>query len=311
MRQMGLEKTFHLGGHLPVVAHRSQWGASEVESSDMIQSAHGGSWILRRDAFDAMLRAAAIEAGAVGVAGPASTVRWSGERWDFPIGGESGRCSFLIDASGRRAAVSRRIGQSPVADDRLVAVSFLTESARGTDIDQTTLLEACESGWWYTCRIGSDQRLVSYFSDADLIPSAAANRSQVLPGLLGREGPIRSLLNEHGYGELEAHEVVAAHSGHLEPMVGETWMATGDAALSYDPLCGHGLIAAMDSARYAALALVERARGNAGALQDYAAGMMDAYRRYRVELRSYYRAETRWKESPFWSRRHGGGVSSG
>ena len=303
MRRLGLEGAFRADGHLPIVAHRSQWGADTIESTDMINSAHGGSWVLRRGAFDTMLRKTATLAGAIAISGPAGAVQRTREKWTFEADGEPQHASFLIDASGRRTAVARRIGTNPVADDRLVAVSFVTETHIQSDVDQTTLLEASENGWWYTCRIGACQRLVSYFSDADLIPTTAATRSRVLPRSLDASGPVASLLREHQYANLEAHEVGAAHSGHLEPMVGGSWMATGDAAVTYDPLCGHGLIAAMDSARYAAVALIELARGNGPALEDYAIGMTAGYQRYRNELRAYYGAETRWKNSQFWSRR--------
>lgn len=80
-------------------------------------------------------------------------------------------------------------------------------------------------------------------------------------------------------------------------------MATGDAAVTYDPLCGHGLIGAMDSARYAAVALIELARSKGCAPEYYAIGMTAGYQCYRNELRAYYGPESRWENSQFWSRR--------
>ena len=111
-----------------------------------------------------------------------------------------------------------------------------------TDLDQTTLVEAVENGWWYTCRLAPEGRVVIFFTDGDLLPGG------------GR-------IQLRWVGEAEEDQAFKRDPRGIMPgQVGPprvfwptapTWTGPAGArpgspratqAASYDPLCGHGLI---------------------------------------------------------------------
>ena len=64
-----------------------------------------------------------------------------------------------------------------------------------------------------------------------------------------------------------------------------------------------GLVGAMNSARYAALALVAEADGDSSAFSNYAQRVRERFEQYTLTLLSYYSMEQRWRGKKFWARR--------
>jgi 2-polyprenyl-6-methoxyphenol hydroxylase-like FAD-dependent oxidoreductase len=195
------------------------------------------------------------------------------------------------------------MGARRMRADRLVSVPAVVRSPIATDVDETTLLEATESGWLFSCRVGPRERLVSLFTDSDLLPSSRAGRKARLQEVVDQSLHLSVLLEDHAYTCLEAESVVPAHGSLLNPIAGDGWLAAGEAALCHDPLCGDGLVGAMNSGRYAALALVAAADGDKSALVDYAHRVKERFRYYQITLLSYYSMEQRWHAEEFWARR--------
>jgi flavin-dependent dehydrogenase len=307
MRALELDGQFRALDSLPIVSHRSVWGSEELASREMISSAHGPSWVLDRDKFDRMMLDAAYAAGAGFIRGELVSIERAGSVWSYSLRNgeklETGRASFFLDATGRRSAAARKMGARRMRADRLVCVPMVIRSSTATDLDATTLLEANKDGWFFSCRISSHERLVSFYTDSDLLPSSRAGRKTRIESLLDQGEHLSSILERHSYIPLEASTVVPAHGSVLNPMVGEGWLATGEAALCLDPLCGDGLLGAMNAARYAALALVAAADGDSSAFSDYARRICEVFEQYRLSLFSYYAMEPRWRTEAFWARR--------
>ena len=303
MRALELAEGFRAGPHLPIVANRSAWSSDRIEAEDLIRGAHGHSWMLDRGAFDALLQGAATSRGAVHVmARGRIEVDALPHGWRFRLQGRRViDAGFAIDASGRAAMLALRNGARRVAHDRLVAAVGRFAS-QGDDVDQTTLIEAVAEGWWYSCRLGPRERVVSLFTDGDLLPRGRAHRVAFVAERLSETRHVRQLLAAHGYAPEGPPEVVLANSAQLDRPAGARWIAAGDAAASYDPLCGHGLIAALDSGRHAAAALVALARGDA-AMAGYCDVAAERYRHYQLDLAESYATQPRWQSCPFWARR--------
>jgi flavin-dependent dehydrogenase len=90
-------------------------------------------------------------------------------------------------------------------------------------------------------------------------------------------------------------------------IVAETnWIALGDAARSYDPLCGLGVLSAINGALKAAPVIQSMRRGNPQAVEAYNTKHQKAFASYWEKHAAYYALENRWAKSPFWARRHRG-----
>jgi flavin-dependent dehydrogenase len=97
--------------------------------------------------------------------------------------------------------------------------------------------------------------------------------------------------------------ILSAGSSRLSQNAGDGWFAAGDAAISFDPLSGQGLITAMRGGQRAAQAILETMSGNKSAQSTYAEALEELARDYHIKKSRYYSAETRWPDSPFWQRR--------
>ena len=307
MRALELDGQFRALDSLPIVSHRSVWGSKALESREMIASAHGSSWVLDRDKFDQMLRDAAYAAGAGFIRGELVSIERAGSVWSYSLHNgeklETGRASFFLDATGRRSVAARKMGARRMRADRLVSVPMVVFSPTATDLDATTLLEASKDGWFFSCRIGSHERLVSFYTDSDLLPSPLTERKKKIESLVHQSEHLASILEQHAYTALDPSTVVPAHGSLLNTTVGAGWLATGEAAMCHDPLSGDGLLGAMNTARHAALALAASADGDLSAFSEYEGRIREGFEQYKLSLHSYYAMESRWRTEAFWARR--------
>jgi flavin-dependent dehydrogenase len=169
-----------------------------------------------------------------------------------------GEARFVIDATGRSSRIARSRGARRRRLDRLVAVWRQGGARTGT----VTTVTAERTGWSYTA-----PGISAFLTDADLLPR--------LPG-----------------------QATDASTSSLDRVVGPGWAATGDAAVSFDPLSSQGVVTALVMGREAgrlAAGLVSAA--------DYAAEYGALLDEHVALQREYYALETRWPDSPFWARR--------
>src|ERR1700683_5170843 len=84
---------------------------------------------------------------------------------------------------------------------------------------------------------------------------------------------------------------------------GEGWIACGDAAMSFDPISGQGIFAALHSGSAAAHAVHAALDGERVLLSAYARRLEEVWSIYRARRETLYASEQRWPARPFWSRR--------
>lgn len=308
---MGLWDSFQAEGHAPCFGNRSVWGDAELREADMLRDPDGHGWHLDRARFDAWLRAVAVERGAALLC-PASVeaAEQVADGWRVRLSTQAGavemEAGILIDAGGRTAPLSRRLGARPLVQDRL-ACGWTHGAVRDQAPEAgLTHIEAVEDGWWYSAPLPGNRRVLSFHTDADL-PAAAWARDRA--ALLERAATVpgvASVLEQSGFTPLDAGGFTAAHSAVLDPPAGPGWFAAGDAALGLDPLSAQGLLNALFTGLAAAEAADRTLSGDAQAVPGYCAtmaGVLDSYRRHHAD---WYGAERRWPDAPFWQRRHAG-----
>jgi flavin-dependent dehydrogenase len=314
LRDLGLLERVAPDGHLPCPGNVSAWGSPELAETDFIYNLDGPGWHLDRARFDASLRAAARDAGAAvrEQARIAGAARADG-RWRVTLAdGEALECAWLIDATGRRAAIARRHGAERVYDDGLVAFFARFRAPDGSaDHDARTMVEAAPDGWWYTARVPEGRRVVAFLTDADL-----ADRALLAPEgfaeRLAQTEHVVDVLAAHGYAFEERPRGADAGSARLDRFVGDGWVGAGDAAVSFDPLSSQGIMTAMYTGMRAGQALAAHLDGDAAALDAYAARVEEVYAAYLRGRLEFYAYETRWADRPFWARRRtAGGTPSG
>ena len=191
------------------------------------------------------------------------------DRWDLLIeqAGQviSVQADFLIEAVGRKGSFSALSQRARTFYDRLVAVT-IPHPSPGPD-EGLLLLEAGRDGWWYSSRDVGKASSVVYLTDADLLPPASVARTQHLKDAYASTRLIRELLGAAS--DFHAHRVIDARTS-WRTVIGDHWLAIGDAAFANDPLCGAGI-------RFALLSAEKASRAVAAFLQDDKPRLFEEY----------------------------------
>ena len=309
LRHLGLEDLLARDGHLRSHGNRFIWGSPRPGERPFLASLQGDGWHVDRAVFESRL---AERAGAAG-----AEWQWgwrlldcerAGTRWRLDVSRQDGgrtemKADFLADATGRPARLARRLGARRVRYDRLAGVSALLESPAPA-ADTYTLVEAMPDGWWYSALLADGRLAVAFMTDLDLLDRRlVAGDPETWQKKLAASEETRGRVESHGYRLAGSPRALPAESSRLDKIAGDGWLALGDAAAAYDPLSSHGIGSAMGSGYYAGHAIADLLAGQADARIAYLGALQDAYGAYLDLQREHYARETRWPDSPFWSRR--------
>jgi flavin-dependent dehydrogenase len=306
--QLGAGDLLNEGMALPCHGTSAAWARDELEFHDYLTGLVGGGWHLDRNRFDAALAKVAEHAGVttktnmrvMDVEPSASGA------WRVTLSGSNGttqvvEAGFLVDATGRRAAVARKLGARWQRFDGMVAVVARYRSA--TKLPRRVTIEARPSGWWYAAPIPGDSIVVAWLSDADLLRGEGMHRPQLWDESLRKTRHIQPLIATARL-EIGQH-IHAAGSWLLEPAHGAGWVATGDACACFDPLSSVGIIESLRSGIRCGEAVEGWLNGEQTALASYTAVRRLEFEEYLLARDRVYRSADRFQNAPFWQRRTG------
>lgn len=311
LRRVGLGGVPEANGHHRWHGNLSAWGTSAPVVEDFMYRPNGPGWHLDRAAFDSWLRAEAVSAGAQLLA-PARLVaaRWSGAAWRVEIetAAEAVQLEsrWIVDASGRPAAFARRQGARLRHHDRLLAYAAMSDGAAAPEYSGFSIIEACETGWWYGANLPAGKCVVALMTD----PDVAEDADLATPSSFWRQWAGTALISRCCKPkDRDASPVVfSANSQCLDRPSGPGWLAIGDALMALDPLSSSGLTGGMQDAIAAADTIAcslrdTEHRRTAEALSHYGARATATFERYLAERHAVYDMERRWPNSRFWQRR--------
>jgi flavin-dependent dehydrogenase len=308
LARLDLWEEFAAAQHVPSQAIRCLWGGDEPYERSFIFDPYGTGWHVNRQAFDASLALAARRRGVHVKTGHRllSCEREATEGWRLRLESQEGevwtRARFVVDATGRAATLVRRLGGERIACDRLVGIyGYFKGTSGGACAGEFTLIEAVEEGWWYSAPLPGERLAVALMTDADLCARNSLREVSSWTEKLSQSSHTLartcSLLLD------DVLRVVPAHSSMSNPLCGRDWLAVGDAATALDPLSGDGVLRALGKGIRAAEAILKTWSGDRAALTDYRREMIEEFRTYIERRDAYYHRETRWSETPFWTRR--------
>jgi len=300
LESLGVWNAFAQAGHIPCPGMISLWGSPRPAEKDFIFNPYGQAWQLDRANFDEMLLAETKRKG-ISIRRGQSCEHFGrvGDAWEVNLADETLCATWLIDATGRRASIARRLGFKREILDRMVAI-HRTATATNGDQDGRLFLEARPEGWWYSALIPSRRRVFSFQTDADLLPARGWRDDSWNAQRLSETTLLTTLIDGYGYIFGAAPQLTSAHSGRLERFVGDGWLAVGDAAMSFDPLSGQGILNAIRSGLQAAEVVIQNSETSRA---QFEADHELTWQNFVAARRSYYENERRWCENPFWLRR--------
>jgi flavin-dependent dehydrogenase len=305
LQELGIWERFKADGHVASPGILTAWGTDEPVPQDYIWNGYGNGWHVDRRRFDSILVEAAARAGATvhrATRAIAAEMRSGGWRVTLERHGAALTldAEFLVDATGRAAALTPRTMATTRAHDRLVGV--VTSTRANGWRDPRMLLEATPSGWWYSALLPDSRAVVASMTDAEPGAMARGDLRALWLRELRRAPHTRARVSRTSGGE---PRVVVARSCRRRA-AHDRWMAVGDAACAYDPLSGQGVLRALETGVSAAAALVAAADDHNRPLDSYADSLDDDFERFLRLQGAHYGAEDRWPESRFWKRRRSG-----
>jgi flavin-dependent dehydrogenase len=302
LKHLGLWETFAAAGYCASHRTMSAWGSEELLSNEFLFHVEQLGWRLDRARFDAMMRNSAGARASARVSGKVRGLARADRGWR--VAADEGKiCTarFVVDATGRTAALVRSLGLRPTTLDRLVGCSMHVESDR-YDTDGL-VVETFPDGWWYTASLPDGWRVIACMTDADDVRSLGLRDRCGFSRLLDRTRHVRAAAgNVQPAG---CPRTWAADSRQLRGVGEAPILAVGDAGSCFDPISGQGIIKAMRSGIFASYAIADWLRcGDDRGLRRYWAFLDGEFGSYRLTLRDYYALESRWSDRPFWQRRH-------
>lgn len=287
--------------HLPSPGTVSIWGGEEPYENDFVFGPYGNGWHLNRQLFDKAFAEAAGGSGA-SIFCNSRILRCiqENEGWHAQVQTAQGRIDlharWVIDASGRSSWFSRRQGSTRLAFDRLVGLVGLFEFS---DEDPRTYIEALSTGWWYSAMLPGNRGIAVFFTDIDLYDFSPQGREILWKNQFAQSVHTRQRLGFAKF--IGGTSVVSAASTILSEVVGDRWLAVGDAACTIDPLSSQGISQAISSGLEAACTILDPQPDESAA--RYSHRVKSQYQDYLRTRHNFYSVERRWPKSLFWMRR--------
>jgi flavin-dependent dehydrogenase len=98
--------------------------------------------------------------------------------------------------------------------------------------------------------------------------------------------------------------ITDAGLAYMDRVAGPGWVATGDAAVSFDPLSSQGIVTALLMGRAAGTAITAMLRkGDPEPLLAYGSEYAALLEQHRRQRSAFYGLEGRWPDAAFWARR--------
>ena len=210
-------------------------------------------------------------------------------------------CRALVVAVGRFGCSLVPMGPRTFLDRLIGVVGFVQDAGNG---DDRTLIEACETGWWYCASLPRGRQVAAFMTDADLTETDRGRLDDIWQNALQRS--IHARARVCGKTLLGPQEVVSASTYHRTRVAGERWVVAGDATFTFDPLSSQGIHKAVASGVAAAEVIASSITGAQDTLVEYANDAKRAFASYLEARAEYYRREARWPRSAFWRRRQFG-----
>jgi flavin-dependent dehydrogenase len=304
LEHLGLWESFAADRHSASYRTLSAWGGPELLSNEFLFHTQQTGWRLDRARFDAMMLRGAAPRVAAQIAGKAVKLSFADDVWNVELDdGAIHTARAVVDATGRAAVLARLHGLRPQRLDRLVSCFAFCESRGGA---QELTIEAVRDGWWYTAALPDGRRVIAFMSDADIVRGLELGQRERWLRALGETEHVHALTA--GAEPLRAPQFHGAGSQTVLTDSTHTLMCVGDAASSFDPVSGQGIVKALRSGVFASYAIADHLeRGDPDGLRRYGTFVRSEFAAYRDTLRDYYAQERRWADSLFWQRRREGG----
>lgn len=285
------------------------WGSENIVSRHSMFLSNGENFQLDREKFDLQLVKMAADAGIQII--PRSRCHEFNQNaeghWKIKGKHETKgelfiESRYLIDATGRQSNICRQLDIKTVKYDQLVGIGTFVTFESEARMMQEIYMETVKEGWWYCSALPNSLMNITFFTDADIAKMLKLQKKENWNRLLSETKHIKQIIknavsNENLWTRNAFSQLI---ENHQHP----NFFAIGDAAVSFDPISSMGIGFALTSGCSGAKALLDTDNGTKTAPMLYWDDLQHIFDQYLGLRNQFYAKELRWKELPFWSRRH-------
>jgi flavin-dependent dehydrogenase len=305
------QEDFHQSNHMPSYNSISYWGSNNPSTRDAIFTTEESTYQLNREEFDLALLKKVSDLG--GIILPRTKVQDITQnqdgRWELNLihateGPLKVITTYLVDATGRNASLSRQLNIHMQKHDKLMGVGCFLSAPENQQQAYGHIIESCKDGWWYCAHLPDNKIVVSLFSDADIISSKRLNQTKQWQNQLSQTQHIANYIKGAKL-DTEKPWVRNACSQILNGKLPNNFVAVGDAVCGFDPISSMGIGFALSSGCQAAITILHNDRGSLEKVFSlYQQDLQHIFNEYQTTHNKIYDKEQRWKHSEFWQRRN-------
>ncbi len=211
---------------------------------------------------------------------------------------------FVVDASGKSASFSRAQGSRIVAfESQLAVIRYYTECTLPvSERKNHVVIESCDIGWWYFAPLSGGDCVCMLVTDADIMDLRKRSIDRSWDLAINNTQSIKMLIQL--FAAMSNLSICSARTQRLDRFHGERWLATGDAAMAFDPLSSQGITKGLRHGWMAGHAVSRYIGGDTFAINRFCDDLEHIFSEYLRTRAGYYATEQRWPDSLFWRRRH-------
>ena len=304
---IGMQDSFQNIFMPPIESSISSWGSDRIDKKSSLLYPSGFGWIFNREEFENALSKRLNETNAKIISSNIMGIVKHAHNWIINIETNSDKITvsshFIIFAVGRDSSNSFQLPKK-TSIDKLVSC-IISFKELNNHFDKSIYVDSSKNGWFYSTMNESGNRVINYFTDGDLLSSKDEkqhikflNREiQYLPSL-------SKIISPSELNKIHFYKVVSANTTFRTSLFAEGILVCGDAAQTYDPLSSQGITSAVKDGISLGIAISDFYSGNKHAFREYEVNRRNHFVEYLKHRHAIYSTETRWKNNPFWERRH-------
>lgn len=312
LTQLGLANCLNTIDHLPCPGSISVWGDEQPGFNDFFFTPVGQGYHLNRQRFNEQLLNAAKASGVMQLAETKlKNIEPSSQglalRLQTPDGIIERQADFIVDATGIGASVARELNVARNQYDSVISVYAFYDLQHSNTLPAHTLVSTAENGWWYGTQLPNNKALISFCTDNEILKQLKLTEPSQWYQLLTKSPWFYDQCCQQFAFAIDKPVKITARvapSAILSCVVGDYWLAVGDAACSYDSMTSAGITKALQQGIAAGKAISQQLlQQNTDALIRYQETIFQTFNQYlHLHQQLYYR-EQRYVSSGFWMRR--------
>lgn len=281
----------------------SSWGSHSIEKKSRLLHPSGFGWLFKRDEFEKILCQRLKETNTKIISSEIISVTKKTTRWVINFDKVSISSDLIIIAVGRDKLNPLQLPRKTSVDKLVCCILSYKES--NNHFDKSIYVDSSKNGWFYSIMNDSGNRVINYFTDGDLLNSKDEKQHiEFLKNEIKSLPSHSDVVTLSDLNKIDFYKVVSANTTFRTSLFQEGVLVCGDTAQTYDPLSSQGITNAVKDGISLGNAISDYYDGNQNSFKEYEARRRINFVEYLKNRHVIYSKEVRWKNNPFWERRH-------